>query len=299
MPGFDNFSKHYTKRFNDALDLIFDGRKELTNTDLRLEEAMAYSLFNGGKRIRPLLAFASAEAIAEPNQLTDLVSAAIECIHTYSLIHDDLPAMDDDDLRRGKPSCHIAFDEATAILAGDALQALAFELISTPTKTSNTADQLAMCHLLAKASGASGMVAGQSIDLAAVDNRLNLEQLSHMHRLKTGALIETSVVLGALSTGRANEKQLKDLKHYAQAIGLAFQIQDDILDVTSDTTVLGKQQGSDAAQNKPTFVSLMGIKEAQSKTLSLFNDALNALSGFDYRADNLRHLAAYIIKRDH
>jgi geranylgeranyl pyrophosphate synthase len=266
-----------------------------------LQEAMHYSLFNGGKRVRPILAYASAEAIAHISDVTDTAAMAVEAIHAYSLIHDDLPAMDDDDLRRGKPTCHIAFNEATAILAGDALQTLAFESLSTPYTDDHVDSriQLAMIQTLAAASGANGMVVGQSIDFDAVDKTLSLAELENMHRLKTGALIQASIRLGALSTGIASEAQIQALSHYAQAIGLAFQVQDDILDVISDTQTLGKQQGADAALSKPTYVSLLGLEAAKSKAKSLHEQALDALSSFDYRADNLRHLSAYIVNRNH
>jgi geranylgeranyl diphosphate synthase type II len=270
-----------------------------TYTDhLALQEAMRYSLFNGGKRIRPVLVYASAEAIANSDALTDTAAVAIEAIHAYSLIHDDLPAMDDDDLRRGKPTCHIAFNEATAILAGDALQALAIDILSTPHHHDVDANiRLSMIQTLSRASGAKGMVAGQSIDCSAVNQALTIDQLENMHRLKTGALINASIRLGALSTGIASNQQLAALETYGNAIGLAFQIQDDILDVISDTDTLGKQQGADADLSKPTYVSLLGLDAAKAKAQALHNQALDALSGFDYRADNLRHLSAYIIQR--
>lgn len=266
-----------------------------------LQDAMRYSLFNGGKRVRPILAYASAEAIANITDATDNAAVALEAIHAYSLIHDDLPAMDDDALRRGKPTCHIAFNEATAILAGDALQTLAFERLATrePQSDFSASTQLSMIQALAQASGANGMVVGQSIDFDSVEQELSLTQLENMHRLKTGALINASVHLGALSTGLASEEQIKALGHYAQAIGLAFQVQDDILDVTSDTQTLGKQQGADAALCKPTYVSLLGLDAAKIKAKELHEQALNALSRFDYRADNLRHLSGYIVNRNH
>ncbi len=295
MLAFTEFTQYYRDRINHTLQQRFTGQ---ISCHARLQDAMHYSLCNGGKRVRPMLVYASALAIDECNELTDITAAAIECIHAYSLIHDDLPAMDDDDLRRGQPTNHIAFDEATAILAGDALQTLAFDWLSE-TQIIEPQIQLQMLQILAKASGSVGMVAGQSIDLASVDQQLTLEQLTKMHSLKTGALITASIKLGALSTGMSTEKQLNALNTYAEAIGLAFQVQDDILDVTADTETLGKQQGADIANNKPTFVSLLGLEEAQKKASSLYEDALNALSGFDYRADNLRNLAAYIVKRQY
>ncbi|WP_052691953.1 polyprenyl synthetase family protein [Teredinibacter purpureus] len=263
----------------------------------RLIEAMHYSLLNGGKRIRPILAFAAANAITTPNNATDTYAAAIECIHAYSLIHDDLPAMDDDDLRRGKPTCHVAFDEATAILAGDALQCFAFELI-TNNRDIAPVQALDALRVLAKASGAQGMVLGQAIDLASVDKRLPIDQLQNMHAHKTGALIEAAVLLGGISVN-ACKSELRHLKQYADAIGLAFQVQDDIIDVTSDTATLGKQQGADAERNKPTYVSLLGLEGANDKAQELVDTAINALSPFGEGADYLRQVAHYIIARNH
>jgi len=294
---FNEFITHSRQRVDRAL------HKHISrfNAHPRLLEAMRYSLFNGGKRVRPILVFASAEAFAESNSYSDRAAIAVEAIHAYSLIHDDLPAMDDDDLRRGQPTCHIAFDEATAILAGDALQAFAFEALCESSDVNkegiDARTQLEMIHILSHASGANGMVGGQSIDLAAVDQTLTIHQLETMHRLKTGALISACVRLGAMSSGLASDAQLHALHLYADAIGLAFQVQDDILDVTSSTHTLGKQQGADAALSKPTYISLIGVDAAKQKALQLHEQALDALNKFDYRADNLRHLSAYIIKR--
>jgi len=269
----------------------------LDKSDDQLLQAMRYSLLSGGKRIRPLLAYASAQAISAIVEATDSAACALEAIHAYSLIHDDLPAMDDDDLRRGQPTCHIAFSEATAILAGDALQALAFEsLVQAPEVSDHT--RLALVKELAQASGAAGMVGGQAIDLASVDQQPSLAQLEHMHNLKTGALIRASVRMGALTTGRVDQAQLSALTSYADAIGLAFQVQDDILDVVADTETLGKQQGADIALNKPTYVSLLGLAGAQEKAQELHHSALAALEGFDDKANPLRQLSAYIIERN-
>lgn len=291
---------HYLNECSQRIDRALTDHIAAYDAHPQLLNAMKYSLFNGGKRVRPVLVYASAEAISDISKATtttsDYAAMAVEAIHAYSLIHDDLPAMDDDDLRRGKPTCHIAFDEATAILAGDALQAFAFNILCEAVDA-DPSIQLQMLHTLSHASGANGMVGGQSIDLAAVQQTLTLNQLETMHRLKTGALISASTRLGALSTGIASESQLQALHEYANAIGLAFQVQDDILDVTSDTHTLGKQQGADAALNKPTYIALLGLDAAQQKAKTLHEQALDALSGFDYRADNLRHLSAYIINR--
>lgn len=292
MSGFNDFAQACRQRVDSALDLHFPEQADTTN----LRRAMRYSLFNGGKRVRPILAYSAALAVDPAIELSsvDPIACALECLHSYSLVHDDLPAMDDDDLRRGKPTCHIAFNEATAILAGDGLQTLAFELLLDTA--SPAATQVRLIRKLAQASGAKGMVLGQAIDLAAVDQQLNLAQLETMHRHKTGALIRASVAMGALAGG-ANDTQLAALDAYAAAIGLAFQVQDDILDVTADTETLGKQQGADIARNKPTYVSLLGLEMAKNKANELHQQARTALEGFGTSADRLRQMADYIINR--
>lgn len=289
---FAQFANQCRARVDSALDRYLAPAEDPT----QLRAAMRYSLFNGGKRVRPTLAYAAALAI-DPNinlAIVDPVAAALECLHSYSLVHDDLPAMDNDDLRRGKPTCHIAFNEATAILAGDGLQTLAFELLTQSDLPSQT--QIQLIRQLTLGSGIKGMVLGQAIDLAAVDHQLDLAQLETMHRYKTGALIRASVAMGAICAG-ADEKQLAALDDYAAAIGLAFQVQDDILDVTSDTVTLGKQQGADIARNKPTYVSLLGLGAAKAKADELHRQALGALGGFDASAALLRQLASYIVER--
>lgn len=267
---------------------------QFAGPDARLKEAMVYSLTNGGKRVRPLLVYAAGRATGTDPAHLDWAAAAVEAIHAYSLVHDDLPAMDDDQLRRGKPTTHIAFDEASAILAGDALQTLAFELLAEAPYPAGC--RLALISLLARAAGARGMVLGQAIDLAAVNQQLTLAQLAHMHAHKTGALIAAAVAMGA-HIGGASPSQRADLDRYARAIGLAFQVQDDILDVTADTATLGKQQGADASHNKPTYVSLLGLDGARQKARALHTEALAALSAFDASADALRRLADYIVER--
>lgn len=289
---FTQFTSQCRARVDSALDQYLP----LAQDPTQLRAAMRYSLFNGGKRVRPILAYAAALAV-KPGinlNLIDPIAAALECLHSYSLVHDDLPAMDDDDLRRGKPTCHIAFTEATAILAGDGLQTLAFNLLTTTDLPAAT--QIKLIRQLAQGSGVDGMVLGQAIDLAAVDHQLDLAQLETMHRHKTGALIRASVAMGAISAG-ADDNQLAALDGYAAAIGLAFQVQDDILDVTSDTATLGKQQGADIARNKPTYVSLLGLDAAKAKADELYRQALGALSGFDESAAPLRQLASYIVQR--
>jgi len=261
----------------------------------QLLEAMRYSVFNGGKRFRPILAYAACQAVTGQIEAADAPAAAVELIHAYSLVHDDLPAMDDDDLRRGQPTCHIKFDEATAILAGDALQTAAFSALlqhSTPEHL------LSLLTELTQASGALGMVAGQMIDLSSVGHTLDVSALENMHRHKTGALIRASVRMGAIA-GNASTKQLESLTTYAQALGLAFQVQDDILDVEGDTTTLGKQAGADAALDKPTYPALLGLEQAKAKAHELVETALSALEGFGPEAHLLRELARYVIQRNH
>lgn len=270
----------------------------LADKHSRLYDAMRYSLLNGGKRIRPGLCYAAADLMGSRTTATDLAACSVEMIHAYSLIHDDLPAMDDDDLRRGKPTCHIAFDEASAILAGDALQALAFRTLASIPDISPT-QSLHLIRLLADAAGADGMVGGQSSDLTAVNGSLSLRDLEQMHRRKTGALISASVMLGALSAGDINEPELAALNRYGHAIGLAFQVQDDILDEESNTETLGKRQGADRYHNKPTYTSLLGLKGARGRLEELHHEALGALSELGERASLLRLLADYIVTRDH
>ena len=251
----------------------------------------------GGKRIRPVLVYASAQAVGGTLQAADAAAAAVELIHAYSLVHDDLPAMDDDDLRRGKPTVHKAFDEATAILVGDALQSLAMQLLSARSNAIKPETQLHMIELLSQAAGACGMVGGQSLDFEAMGTQINIKQLEMMHNLKTGALIKCSVLLGGMSVEGVTDSQLQALQLYASKLGLAFQVQDDILDETSDTATLGKPQGSDRDQNKPTYVSLLGLDAAREKAAELANEAIESLSEFPDKANQLRELASYVVKR--
>lgn len=293
MPN--DFSQ-FTQACRARVDSALDHHLPLGEDPTQLRAAMRYSLFNGGKRVRPILAYAAALAIKPEADLAliDPIAAALECLHSYSLVHDDLPAMDDDDLRRGKPTCHIAFNEATAILAGDGLQTLAFDLLTRADLPSQI--QIQLVRQLTSGSGVGGMVLGQAIDLAAVDHQLDLAQLETMHSHKTGALIRASVAMGAIAAG-ADETQLAALDKYAAAIGLAFQVQDDILDVTGDTATIGKQQGADIARNKPTYVSLLGLDAAKAKATELHRQALDALHSFGANAAQLRQLASYIVER--
>ena len=298
--SFSDFLQHCQQRTNTLLENLLAETKvpETESVSNQLHQALRYSVLNGGKRIRPILAYAAAEATGGINGDTDLVASSVELTHAYSLVHDDLPAMDDDDLRRGKPTCHIAFDEATAILAGDALQTLAFEqLTKLELAAPKTALQLITC--LAEAAGAKGMVEGQAIDITSVNQVLTLEQLENMHHKKTGAMIVASITMGALSTEHATAQQLSALTTYGKSIGLAFQVQDDILDVVSDTSVLGKQQGADEALNKPTYTALLGLDGAKEKAQQLHQKAIDALSSFDHKANQLRAVADYIVNRDY
>ncbi len=267
---------------------------------LRLHESMRYSVLNGGKRMRPMLTYATGKVLGlSPDEL-DAIACAVECIHVYSLIHDDLPAMDDDDLRRGKPTCHKAFDEATAILAGDGLQAFAFELLAhDSTITASAEKRLEMITCLAKASGSQGMVGGQAIDLESVGKMLTLPELENMHIHKTGALIRASVVLATLAGKNVDAETAKKLDDYAKCIGLSFQVKDDILDEESDTETLGKTQGKDRNNNKPTYPALLGLAGAKEKAQHLHEKALENLAHFGDEANLLRELSLYIIQRDH
>ena len=285
----------YTQRVDEQLENMLPAE---VGPAKHLYAAMRYSVFNGGKRLRPALCFAAAEAVASSDSNTAKVAAAVEMIHAYSLIHDDLPAMDDDTLRRGMPPCHIQFDEATAILAGDALQSLAFKQLTELSDLSPDTN-LELVALLANLAGCNGMVSGQAIDLAATGSFVDIEQLTTMHSHKTGALIEASVRLGAMATGVASNKQLDALGDFARAIGLAFQIQDDVLDDLSSTEVLGKNQGSDKANQKSTYVSLLGMDKAQSEAQRLYQQSLEALELFAQRAEPLRALAAFIVQRSY
>ncbi|MCT8953497.1 (2E,6E)-farnesyl diphosphate synthase [Pseudomonas lundensis] len=293
----DAYQASSQARVNAALERLFVApAPELA----RLYEAMRYSVMNGGKRVRPLLAYAACQALGAAPEQANGAACAVELIHAYSLVHDDLPAMDDDDLRRGQPTTHKAFDEACAILAGDGLQSLAFTALLDPHMSTLDADtRLSMVSDLAMAAGPAGMVGGQAIDLGSVGVKLDRTALEYMHRHKTGALIEASVQLGALASGRARPEDLHALNIYARAIGLAFQVQDDILDVEGDTATLGKQSGADAARDKPTYPSLMGLAAAKTYALELRDQAINALRPFDAAAEPLRELARYIVERRH
>ncbi|MEY2952169.1 MAG: hypothetical protein RLZZ401_256 [Pseudomonadota bacterium] len=263
-----------------------------------LGAAMRYAVLDGGKRLRPLLVFAASQAVAGNPHAAQRAACAVELIHAYSLVHDDLPCMDNDVLRRGKPTVHVAFGEAQALLAGDALQALAFELLTPEDEQVPPAVQATLCRLLAVAAGQCGMAGGQAIDLASVGQRLSQAQLQHMHQLKTGALLQASVVMGA-ACGQPAPQALAALKVYGGAMGLAFQVVDDILDVTADAATLGKTAGKDAANNKPTYVSLWGLEGAREHARVLLQEALTALDGSGLRDTlALRALATMVVNRN-
>ncbi|MBB3141416.1 (2E,6E)-farnesyl diphosphate synthase [Halomonas organivorans] len=261
----------------------------------RLEAAMRHGVLVGGKRLRPVLVYAVGRALGADETALDAPAAALELIHAYSLVHDDLPAMDDDDLRRGQPTVHRAYDEATAILAGDALQALAFEVLATTAHPRLPA----MIATLARAAGRDGMVAGQALDLAAVGGHPDVTALATMHRHKTGALIRAAVRLGGLVAVAEDDPRLAALERYAEAIGLAFQVHDDVLDVTGDTATLGKASGADAARDKPTYPSLLGLEGARARAAELVDEGVAALAPLGDAAAPLAALARYMIERDH
>ena len=262
----------------------------------RLHQAMRYSALGGGKRVRPLLCHAAGAIFGADEKVLDAPAIAVELIHAYSLVHDDLPCMDDDVLRRGKPTCHVEFDEATALLVGDALQTLSFQVLAERLPGVSAMRQLEMLHMLAAAAGSRGMAGGQAIDLAAVGQQLDIGELEYMHIHKTGALIRAAVLLGA-HCGEAPPEALERLGRFANRIGLLFQVVDDILDAEASTATLGKTAGKDAAQNKPTYVNLLGAREAKSMAAKLRQDAHDALAPFGDPAARLHELADFIVER--
>ncbi|MBE0404147.1 (2E,6E)-farnesyl diphosphate synthase [Halomonas citrativorans] len=278
-------------RVDATLNALFDERAVVP----RLDNAMRHGLLVGGKRLRPLLVYLAGQALGARDKDLDAPAAAIELIHAYSLIHDDLPAMDDDDLRRGQPTVHIAYDEATAILAGDALQTLAFDVLARTAHPRLGS----LITTLTTASGREGMVAGQALDLAAIGGHPDVDALAHMHAHKTGALIVAAVRMGGLIAVDESDPRINALTRYARAIGLAFQIHDDVLDVTGDTMTLGKISGADAARAKPTYPSLLGLEGAQQKARTLIDEAIAALAPLGEQAAPLAELAHYMIERDH
>lgn len=285
----------YQQRNNQQLNLWLE---QLPHQEQPLIQAMKYGLLLGGKRVRPFLVYITGQMLGCKPEDLDTPASAVECIHAYSLIHDDLPAMDDDELRRGQPTCHIKFDEATAILTGDALQTLAFTILAEGELNPNAESQrIKMVQALAQASGARGMCLGQALDLGAENRRVSLADLEEIHRNKTGALINCAVKLGALAAGEKGLEVLPHLERYSKAIGLAFQVQDDILDIISDTETLGKPQGSDQELNKSTYPSLLGLEGAMEKAHTLLQEALQALEAIPYNTQLLEEFARYVIER--
>ena len=278
-----------------ALERVLPTAATVPNT---LHEAMRYSALDGGKRLRPLLVLAAAELGDADAAALEQAMAAIEMVHVYSLVHDDMPPMDNDSLRRGKPTCHVQYDEATALLVGDALQTQAFDVLSRPTGLP-AARQLKMVSVLAQASGSLGMAGGQAIDLANVGKAMNQTELEQMHGLKTGALIRAAVALGALSCSELDDAALQRLDQYAIKLGLAFQVIDDVLDCEADTATLGKTAGKDADNDKPTYVKLMGLAAARTYAETLVADAVALLESFGEEALRLRQLAEYVTARNH
>jgi farnesyl diphosphate synthase len=288
---FQEWLSAHSERTERALDHLLDSAQTIPH---RLHEAMRYAAQGGGKRVRPLLVYAAGSLGNANPETLDAAAVAIECIHAYSLVHDDLPCMDDDDLRRGRPTVHKAFDEATALLVGDALQTRAFEILANAPCDADT--RLRMIGALAVASGSRGMAGGQAIDLESVGKKLDLAGLKQMHAMKTGALLSCAVELGGI-VAHLSSTQMTKLRDYSSALGLAFQIVDDVLDATADSQTLGKTAGKDAANAKPTYVTLMGLDYAQKQAQELQAAALASLDNFDSRAQALQGLALMVVNR--
>ena len=283
----------YADRVNQQLEKRLPQDTALPKT---LHQAMRYSVLGGGKRIRPALVYATGEAFSTDLASLDCAACAVELMHCYSLIHDDLPAMDNDDLRRGRPTCHKAFGEATAILAGDAMQAQAFNMLAS--EEASYKQRVHMIQQLAKSSGSLGMAGGQAIDLESVNKQLNEAQIKSMHTLKTAALIQASVLMAVIASGVSDPETFSHFSHFSEKVGLAFQIRDDILDIQVDTKTLGKPQGSDAKQNKPTYPSILGVDQAKNTANNLLQEALVEISHLDVRAENLRAISKYMVTRN-
>ncbi|MDH3637344.1 MAG: (2E,6E)-farnesyl diphosphate synthase [Gammaproteobacteria bacterium] len=293
---FDTVSRRYRERVEAALNVHLPER---TIEPAKLHSAMRYACLNGGKRVRAMLVYATGQCLGAAPESLDTPACAVELMHAYSLVHDDLPSMDDDDLRRGKPSCHVQYDEATAILVGDALQSLAFDIIARDTSTISPDRRIRMIAVLAQAAGSAGMVGGQAMDIDGVGQNLSQPQLEHVHDLKTGALIRAAVRLGALVSPDVGEDWDEALETYARNIGLAFQVIDDVLDEEADTATLGKPSGTDRASGKPTYPSLIGLPAAKEFARALCDAALTSLEPMGERAAMLRALASLVIDRTH
>ena len=293
-PDFDIWSREVAGATEAALAEVMPATRI---APARMHDAMRYATLGGGKRVRAMLVFAAGELTGASRERLRIAASAVEMIHAYSLIHDDLPCMDDDVLRRGKPTCHVEFDEATALLAGDALQSLAFQLLSEYRLTDAPDRQLELIRHFSVACGSRGMAGGQAIDLDSVGKTLTLPELEYMHILKTGALIRASVTMGAYCGAELSAADSERLDRYGKCVGLAFQVVDDVLDEESDAETLGKTVGKDKADNKPTYTSLLGLAKAKAFAAQLFDDALEALAPFDARAARLRQLAEFIVRR--
>jgi len=294
MTDFAAWSRAVQARTEEALERVLPVEAIAPS---KLHGAMRYVTLGGGKRVRPMLAFAAGEAVGADAVRVEAAACAVELIHVYSLTHDDLPCMDDDDLRRGKPTCHRQFDEATALLVGDALQSLAFEVLADPGLGLDPVVQVEMLAILARAAGSRGMCGGQAVDLDSTGRHLDLAELEFMHIHKTGALIQAAVLLGALASGSLAEEPRRRLQHYARCAGLAFQVMDDVLDAEADTATLGKTAGKDAAQGKATYLSLMSAREARAYAQELMAEALDALTPFGTRGARLADIARFIVER--
>lgn len=290
---FSSWSVGHQSSFEDVLQKLLPSAEVAPQ---RLHQAMRYAVLEGGKRVRPLLVFAAGELVGAEQSRLNVAAAAVELIHAYSLVHDDMPCMDDDVLRRGKPTCHVQYGEATALLVGDSLQTLAFQLLAEHTLSNDASRQLSMIKSLAMASGSRGMAGGQAIDLDNVGKALSLQELELMHIHKTGALIRAAVLLGA-QCGEISAAQLTKLDHFAKCIGLAFQVVDDVLDSVADTKTLGKTAGKDADNHKPTYVTLLGVHAARDMAKRLHVEALESLAEFGGAAQRLRDLAGFIVLR--
>lgn len=293
-PDFKAWTRSVQDRMETTLGQVLPKADHLP---AKLHEAMRYAVLDGGKRVRPLLVFAAGDIVQAPIERLQYAACAVEMIHAYSLVHDDMPAMDNDVLRRGKPTVHVAYGEATALLAGDALQTAAFDVLSAHDLCDQPSDQVRLINVLARASGSAGMCGGQGVDLYSVGQSISLPELEMMHILKTGALIRASVLMGSFCGQPLNEDERKRLDHFAKCIGLAFQVVDDILDCEADSATLGKTAGKDVANNKPTYVSHLGLAEARRRADSLKADALESLAPFGARAQRLKEIADFIVER--
>jgi len=294
MTDFAGWSRTVQARMEAALERLLPAESLAPS---KLHGAMRYVALGGGKRVRPMLAYAAGEAAGADPGRVEAAACAVELIHVYSLTHDDLPCMDDDDLRRGKPTCHVQYDETTALLVGDALQSLAFEVLANPDIGLDAATQVEMLGILARAAGSRGMCGGQAVDLDSTGKRLELAELEFMHIHKTGALIQASVLLGALAGGPLSEDLRSCLEHYARCVGLAFQVMDDVLDSETDTATLGKTAGKDAAQGKATYLTLMSAREARAYAQELMDEALASLVPFGTAGTRLADIARFIVER--